>query len=217
MEKKIPFLETIYHLRTIEQIILYDKVMKVTAEEEKETIDFLRNEYERERLNYPFRAPDFNANAALWASKIVYFSAQFLLNRQNTNKDLNAFLPNCNENLTSSTFLSADLCLRFLPQIVEEFKIIDPDDVIIPILENHLQTFHYSAIGFPNAVEKIDFALFENESFKQLYLNRITFRKDIALSKIPAFNKMLQSNFGTYSKQFWNNFEPLTENTPTEK
>lgn len=214
MEKTLPFLETIYHLRTIEQIILYNKVMQVTAEEENEIIAFLQNEFEREQLNYPFEAPNFNANAALWASKIVYFSAQFLLNRQNTHKDLNAFLPNCKENLTASTFLSADLCLRFLPQIVQEFKSIDTTDVIIPILENHLQTFHYSAIGFPNSYEKINFTLFENKCFKQLYLNRITIQKDIALSKIPELNKMLQSNFGIYSKRFWNNFEPLTENTP---
>lgn len=213
MEKKCPFLETIYHLRTIEQIILYDKVMKVTVEEEKETIEFLRNEYQREALNYPFETPSFNEAAALWASKIIYFSAQFLLNRQNTDKELTAFLPNWTAALTVSTFLSADLCLRFLPQIVQEFKNIDSNDVIIPILENHLQTFHYSAIGFPNLLAKIDVTAFENDCFKQLYLNRITTRKDTNLSKMPELNKMLQSNFGTYSKQFWSNFEPLTENT----
>lgn len=217
MEKKLPFLETIYHLRTIEQIILYDKLMEVTKQEEKETIAFLNDEYEKERLNYPFEAPVFNEASALWASKIVYFSAQFLLNRQNTDKDLNAFLPDWKAEISASTVLSADLCLRFLPQIVQEFKNIDIDDVIIPILEKHLQTYHYSAIGFENHLEKIDFTLFKNDCFRQLYLNRITNRKDVALSKIRELNKMLQSNFGAYSKQFWNDFEPLTEITITEK
>lgn len=217
MEKKLPFLETIYHLRTIEQIILYDKLMEITKQEEKETIEFLNDEYENERLNYPFEAPVFNDASALWASKIVYFSAQFLLNRQNTDKDLNDFLPDWKAEITASTVLSVDLCLRFLPQIVQEFKNIDVDDVIIPILEKHLQTFHYSAIGFENRLEKIDFTVFENECFKQLYLNRITSRKDVALSTMPELNKMLQSNFGAYSKQFWRDFEPLTENTIIEK
>lgn len=217
MEKKLPFLETIYHLRTIEQIILYDKLMEVTKQEEKETIAFLNDEYEKERLHYPFEAPVFNETSALWASKILYFSAQFLLNRQNTDKDLNAFLPDWKQEINPSTVLSADLCLRFLPQIVQEFKNIDIDDVIIPILEKHLQTFHYSAIGFENRLDTIDFSLFENECFKQLYLNRITSRKDVALSTIPELNKMLQSNFGAYSKEFWRDFEPLTENTTTDK
>lgn len=217
MEKKLPFLETIYHLRTIEQIILYDKVTEITKLEEKETLEFLRDEYEKERLQYPFETPVFNEASAVWASKIIYFSAQFLLNRQNTDKDLTAFLPDWKEAISPSTLLSADLCLRFLPQIVQEFKNIDIDDMIIPILEKHLQTFHYSAIGFANRLEKMDFTLFDNDCFKQLYLNRITSRKDIALSTLPELNRMLQSNFGAYSKQFWNNFEPLTENTLTDK
>ncbi|WP_296150654.1 hypothetical protein [uncultured Flavobacterium sp.] len=209
--KKLPFLETIYHLRTIEQIILYDKVMKVSAQEEKETIDFLQDEYEREELDYPFQAPIFEEKASLWASKIVYFASQFLLNRENTNKDLDEFLPKYNGQITVSTHLSADLCLRFLPQVLQEFKRIDADDIIIPILENHLKTFHYSAIGFENSVENIDFKLFENDCFKQLYLNRITERKDIELSKIPEINVMLQRNFGDYQKVFWKNFENINE------
>lgn len=205
--KKLPFLETIYHLRTIEQIILYDKVIKVSAQEEKETMALLQDEYDREKFDYPFEAPIFEEKASLWASKIVYFAAQFLLNRENTNKDLNEFLPNYNGQITASTHLSADLCLRFLPQVVQEFKRIDADDVIIPILENHLKMFHYSAIGFENSFENIYFKLFENDCFKQLYLNRITDRKDIELSKIPKINVMLQRNFGDYQKVFWKNFE----------
>lgn len=209
--KKLPFLETIYYLRTIEQIILYDKVMEIADQEEKETIELLKDEYGKELLDYPFDAPLFDKEASIWASKIVYFSAQFLLNRENTGKDLNSFLPNFSGKITASALLSADLCLRFLPQIVQEFKNIDPDDLIIPILERHLKTFHYSTIGFESSLEQIDFKLFEDKCFKQLYLNRITDRKDIKLSKIPALNKMLQSNFGDYSKEFWRDFEIINE------
>lgn len=205
--KKLPFLETIYHLRTIEQLILYDKVMQVSSQEEKETIELLRDEYEKEQLDYPFTAPKFDENAALWASKIVYFASHFLLHRENTDKDLSRYLSKYKGEMTASAFLSADLCLRFLPQLVQEFKSIDADDPIIPILESHLKAFHYSAIGFENEWGAIDFKLFENDCFKQLYLNRITERKDTALSQIAAINVMLQRNFGNYPNVFWKHFE----------
>lgn len=209
--KKLPFLETIYHLRTIEQIILYDKVMKVTTQEEKETIELLRDEYEKEKLEYPFTAPNFEEKAALWASKIVYFSSHFLLHRENTDKDLSQYLPDYKGEMTAGVFLSADLCLRFLPQLLQEFKNIDADDIIIPILENHLKSFHYSAVGFKNDSFMVDYKLFNNQCFKQLYLNRITERKDNALSKIPEINTMLQSNFGNYTNVFWKHFENTNE------
>ena len=209
--KKLPFLETIYHLRTIEQIILYDKVMKISAQEEKETMELLQDEYEKEALDYPFQAPDFDKDSAFWASKIVYFSAQFLLNRENTAKDFNDFIPEFKGELSASAFLSADLCLRFLPQILEELKKIDADDIIIPVLEKHLLTFHYSAIGFDHEVESLDFRFFKNECFKQLYLNRITDRKDTKLARIPELNTMLLENFGDYQQVFWKNFEIINE------
>jgi len=205
--KKLPFLETIYHLRTIEQIILYDKMMQVSSQEEKETIELLRDEYDKEQLDYPFTAPKFEEKAALWASKILYFASQFLLHRENTNKDLDAYLPEYKGEMTVGAHLSADLCLRFLPQLLQEFKNIDADDVIILVLEKHLKKFHYSGIGFENKVEGIDFKLFENDCFKQLYLNRITERKDTELSKIPQINVLLQSNFGDYPNVFWKHFE----------
>lgn len=207
--KEFPFLETIYHLRTIEQLILYKKVMKVSAHEEAETIELLRDEYEKEQLGYPYKVPGFDESAALWASKIVYFSAQFLLIRGDTEKDLEKFLPAFGGTINASSMMSADLCLRFLPQILREFENIDPDDAIIPILVSHLKDFHYSNIGWEHTIDTIDMKILQDSCFRQLYLDRITERKDIQLSKIPEINKMLQGNFGNYAATFWKNFEPM--------
>ncbi|CAM3886884.1 MULTISPECIES: hypothetical protein [Flavobacterium] len=68
-DKKIPFLYTIYHLRSIEHAIIYDKKLDISKEEEKEVIELLKDEYEKEKLNYPFQAPVFDEVAALWGSK----------------------------------------------------------------------------------------------------------------------------------------------------
>lgn len=211
MEKKLPFLETLYNLRTIEQLILFGKAMEISAREETESIALLRVEYEKEQLNHPFESPAFDADAALWAGKMIYFSAQFLLNRENTGKDLNTFFPDFKKSVGVSALLSADLCMRFLPQILQEFRTIDIADPAIPILERHLETFHYSSIGFDGSSEKIDFKLFENQCFQQLYVDRVTERKAIGLSQIPQLNTTLRSNFGNYANVFWRNFEVINE------
>ncbi|MET3021651.1 hypothetical protein [Flavobacterium hydatis] len=201
---KTPFLDTIYHLRTIEQIILYDKVITISREEETDVTSFLETEYEREILDYPGIAPEFNSEAALWASKTVYLAAQLLLYREHNIKDLVMLLPDYKGEINASAILSADICLRFLPQIIMEMKRIDPDDLVIPILEKHLFQFHYSAVGFEVDIEKIDFEILaENDCLQQLYIDRIVQRKAIKFTESDFIKKQLEIGFGDYRKLFW--------------
>lgn len=198
------FLDTVYHLRTIEQIILTDKLITISKTEENETVLFLETEYEREILEYPGNVPKFNVEAALWAAKTVYVAAQLLLNREHKISDLNVLLPDFSGKEEVSAMLSADLCLRFLPQILAEMKRIDADDLVIPILEKHLYQFHYSAIGFEIEIEKIDFdTVASNDCLQQLYIDRIVQRKAIKYSESDFVKKQLEIGFGDYKKIFW--------------
>lgn len=206
----LPFIETLYHLRTIEQIILYNKTMKISEVESRDAVSFLESEFEREAMNYPFEVPKFNANAALWASKIVYFSAQLLLYRENKVNELNVFLPNFNAEIDASAILSADICLRFLPQIKDELKRMDSNDPILPILEQHLQQFHFSAIGFDLETENLDYQIiFSNDCLKQLFLDRVVARENYKLAEKPEINALLLANFGDYKKEFWNELKTI--------
>ena len=87
MSSKKAFLDTIYHLRTEEHIILYDKLIAIPSQDEADAVLFLATEYERESLDYPFTAPEFNPTAAIWGARLVYFSAQLLLYRDHKRKN----------------------------------------------------------------------------------------------------------------------------------
>jgi len=201
---KTPFLDTIYHLRTIEQIILYNKIMTVSRSEEIDTTSFLETEYENEILEYPDVTPKFNPDAALWAAKTVYSAAQLLLFREHKINELLDFLPKYHGEIDASALLSADICLRFLPQIILEMKRLDADDLVIPILENHLVQFHYSVIGYEIDIEKINFDVLDaNDSLKGLYLNRIVERKAVKFAEPDFIKKQLEIGFGDYKKVFW--------------
>lgn len=210
LNKKLPLAETIYQLRTIEQAILYDTILSISKAEEEDTISFLIDEYEKEKLNYPFQPPDFEPKAALWAAKTIYFATQFLINRKDTVKDFDVFLPNYDSPINSSALLSADLCLRFLPFLLNEFSRIDPEDVLIPILEEFLTNFHYSSIGYDLKTDyqqlNLDI-LKQNNCLEQLYLNRITEKKALPFVEIPYIKQQLMANFGDYQKVFWTDFE----------
>jgi hypothetical protein len=208
--KSSPFMETLYLLRTIEQIILYNKVMEISDTETQDAATFLEEEYQKETLNYPYTAPEFHAKAAIWASKIVYFSAQLLLYRENQVSDLTVFLPKYSGIMNASAILSADICLRFLPQIREELKRIDTEDPILPIIEQHLEQFHFSAVGFDSEKETTDTQLlFSDACLKQLYLDRIIERKAYRLAEKPEINACLLANFGDYKKEFWNELKTI--------
>jgi hypothetical protein len=190
---KTSFLDTIYHLRTTEQIILYDKLITISKEEEIDTISFLETEYEREILDYPGIAPKFNVAAGLWASKTVYFATQLLLYREHKISDLEMLLPDYNGEKDASAMLSADICLRFLPQIVAEMKRIDSDDLVIPILERQLYQFHYSAIGFEIDIENINFDIVASDDcLLQLYIDRVVQRKVLKFTESDFIKKQLE-------------------------
>lgn len=205
MEKiKTPFLDTIYHLRTIEQVILYDKLITIAQTEETEVALFLETEYEKEILEYPGIAPNFNSGAALWAARTVYLATQLLLHREHKMKDVKELLSFYIGVVDASAIISADLCLRFLPQIITEIRKIDPEDLIIEILEKHLIQFHYSAIGSDLDTESVNFEIIaENDCLLQLYIDRIVQRKSIKWAQSDFIKKQLEIGFGDYQKLFW--------------
>lgn len=204
MNNKRAFLDTIYHLRTEEQIILYDKLIEIPKYDETDAILFLESEYEKEVLHYPYTAPQFDAKAALWAAKTVYFAAQLFLYREHKIEELKTILPKYEGAMSASAMLSADCCLRFLPQINEELKIVDADDPVVGIFSDYLQQFHYSAIGFDVNCDEINLAIvFSDACLQQLYLDRIVERKDILLAGVPEIKTALLSGFGDYQKVFW--------------
>ena len=205
------FLKMLLNLRQ-EEVMLYDNLLSVQEAEEKEVLYFLEMEYQEEKTNYPHQAPNFHPSAALWAAKTVYFAAQLILYRENQPGELKALLPSFDGVINAESILSADLCLRFLPAIITKLKIIDPEDALIEVLEAHLITWHYSAIGQPLDWSAIAFDnIEENPCLYQLYLDRIIEHKVHVLAAIAPFKKGIQASLGWHSNLLWSDLN-LSQN-----
>ncbi|MBP9136445.1 MAG: hypothetical protein KBF31_05505 [Chitinophagales bacterium] len=202
------FYNTIYQLRTKEEIILYDKLFDIKEGDEALVKEFLQIEFNIESKNHPFSTPKYDAESALWAAKIVYTACQILLYREHKEAELTDLLPAFTQPITTEAILSADLCLRFLPQILAEAKLIDPEDYLIPILESILNQWHYSGIGIPLSLKNLDFELiFSNPCLEQLYIDRVIDKKDKKRAELPQMLEKIRATLGNYTEKYWNEFK----------
>ena len=204
MENKSPFLDTLFLLRKEGTLTVFSDLKTLTEKEEKEAEDFFESEFEKERLDFLSDKIPLSKEAAIWAAKVLYHSAQLYLIRKDTAKDLEKLIPQYRGEKDVSAILSADLSLRFLPQLLDALQIADSTDPLVKILENILQQFHYSGIGLDLNLEKINWEEeLKNKTYRKLYLERIVEKKAYSLAEIPYVNQLLIAEFGMYKDIFW--------------
>lgn len=201
------FLHSIQHLRQYEEVVLFGKLSSYSKEEQDAVVSFLEREYQHESLDYPQEVPEYNAQAALWAAQTVYTAAQLLLYRSQNEQDIAGMFPAYDGSITASAILSADLSLRFLPHLLRQLELIDPDDRLIPVLEKVLQQWHYSAVQPTSTFKKEQIEVVtNNKCLHQLYINRIIQYKNLDLARSDAFNIGVKSALGIYADVYWKEF-----------
>jgi hypothetical protein len=204
METKSPFLDTLFLLRKDECITIFTDLQEISKKEEQDAADYFESEFEKERQEFLSDQINCDKETAVWAAKILYHSAQLYLIRENTAKDLQKLIPEFKGKRDISSILSADLSLRFLPQIISALQNADPEDTLVKMLENILQQFHYSAVGFDMDLSKINWEEeLKDKTYRKLYLERIVEKKAYSLAEIPYINQLLIAEFGMYKDIFW--------------
>ncbi len=204
LESKSPFLDTLFLLRKEECITIFTDFHEISEKEESDAADYFEAEFEKERLEFLSDQISFDKKTAVWAAKILYHSVRLHLIRENTAKDLNRLIPPYSGNRNIPAILSADLSLRFLPQIISALHDADPEDVLMSMLENVLRRFHYSAVGMDLELEPINWEEeLKDRTYRKLYLERIVERKSYKLAEIPYINQLLIAEFGLHKDVFW--------------
>lgn len=212
METKSPFLDTIFLLRKEECITLFSSLQQISPQEEVEAGDYFETEFEKERLEFLSDQLPCNKEAAVWAAKVLYHSAQLYLIRENTEKNIENLIPGFKGTRDISSILSTDLSLRFLPQVIVALNTVDPEDPLIVMLENILMQFHYSGIGYGLDLKNVNWKEeLKDSTYRKLYLERIVEKRDYKLAEIPFINKLLTAEFGMHKDAFWKELKTITE------
>ncbi|VEH18961.1 Uncharacterised protein [Chryseobacterium nakagawai] len=212
LETKSPFLDTIFLLRKNECITLFSSIQTISQKEEAEAEVYFETEFEKERLEFLYDRIICNKITAVWAAKILYHSAQLYLIRENTASNLENLIPAYKGPRDVSSILSADLSLRFLPEVIVALNSVDPEDPLIKMLEDILTEFHYSAIGYDLDLEVVNWQEeLKDRTYRKLYLERIVDKKDYKLAEIPFINTLLIAEFGMHKEAFWRELKIITE------
>ena len=215
METRSPFLDTLFLLRKEGTMTIFSDIKSISQKEEQDAADYFESEFEKERLEFLSDKINCDREIAVWAAKVLYHSAQLHLIRENTAKDLSQLIPLFKGKREINSILSADLSLRFLPQIISVLQDVDPEDPLIKILENILQQFHYSGIGFDLDLEKIDWEEeLKDKTYRKLYLERVVENKAYRLAEIPYVNQLLMAEFGMHKDVFWKDLQIINTEKP---
>ncbi|KAA2217886.1 hypothetical protein FW780_18540 [Chryseobacterium sediminis] len=199
-------------LRKEECITLFSSLQQISPQEEAEAGVYFETEFEKERLEFLSDQLICNKETAVWAAKILYHSAQLYLIRENTEKNIGNLIPEFKGTRDISSVLSADLSLRFLPQVIVALNTVDPEDTLIPMLENILVQFHYSGIGYDLDLKNVNWQEeLKDKTYRKLYLERIVEKKDYKLAEIPFINKLITAEFGIHKDAFWRELKTITE------
>lgn len=212
METKSPFLDTIFLLRKSECITLFSNIQTISTKEEQEAELYFEAEFEKERLEFLSDHLICNTTTAVWAAKILYHSAQLYLIRENTANNLEQLIPKFKGTRDVSSILSADLSLRFLPEVMLALNSLDPEDPLIKMLEEILTEFHYSGIGYDLNLKQVKWEEeLKDKTYRKLYLERIVEKKDYKLAEVPFINKLLMAEFGMHKEAFWRELKIITQ------
>ena len=207
------FLQTIRHLREQEEMLVYDRLITTTRTEEEAVGDFLRKEYETESVGFPGDPPAFSKTAAVWAARIVYDASQLLLFRTRNEKDPGQQLEDYPGTIDAAAILSADLCLRCLPDVIAKAREINPDDVLVSVLEDILMKWHFSGVGYFRKFEVVDGVgvdeafdwgpVLSNDCLRRLYADRVIRGRVTALANSRALRSETRAALGDHTDYFW--------------
>lgn len=193
-------------------MLIYDRLISTTRAEEEAVGVFLQEEYEKEIVGFPGYPPPFEQAAAVWAAKIVYNASQLLLSRDQNNRDLAQLLAGYPATIDAAAILSADLCLRCLPDVVAKAREISPDDALIPLLEGILRIWHYSGVGYFKGGAPFDWAaVLTNDCLRRLYVDRVIGRRAVVLANSPVLRSEIRAALGDHGAYFWKELQQYDE------
>jgi hypothetical protein len=127
------------------EVVLREKP-RVARRPEPEAREFLERAYAEYRLEVASPLIDFDAGAALAAGELVRQACWFLVNRDEPAAELMKCLVLPGTPTTPAQHLSADLVLRFLPQVHRRARSLAPDDQLPGLLAEVLRRWPLTGV-----------------------------------------------------------------------
>ena len=161
------------------------QVTLLEAQDVSEAGKMLHTYYQDDILEMPYAAPGFSEEAAVWAAEYLYKAVQLIVFRDVEEEMIKNELKPFSGQLTPAVIYSADLLLRYLPQLFDLAKGLAPGDVLVQILKNTAQQWPYSSVGIELNESVDDKLILEFPSLRYTYIDRVIRANDKQRMKDP--------------------------------
>ncbi|CAN5802394.1 hypothetical protein BH09VER1_BH09VER1_49530 [soil metagenome] len=172
---------------------------KLVAEDPEE-IGSLVQDFDRvARLNLAVDAPGLDLEVGKWAAALLYRMSQLVVLRTIEAEEVAAsFQVRCPSERSPATDYSADLFLRYLPDVHALAKRLAADDPLVAQLEKLAGDWPLSSVGMKDIARgRID-SFIHDASLRQLYVDRIIENKAFHLAQEPEMAEEIRVSCGVF-------------------
>jgi hypothetical protein len=184
------------------------QLLTFEAEDLRLAMVHLQQYYEDDIQEMPSVAPSFDPTAALWAARYLYTAVQFILLRNLDETTMQEHLLPYTGEQTAAAMYSADLTLRYLPDLFDLAKGLSPNDPLVKQMKETAQLWPFSSAGIAMSEELELSVIFSHVSLQQAYIDRIIAAKDLHKCRQADCYPLVLEALGAFATNLWPQFEP---------
>jgi hypothetical protein len=209
--KLFSFLQTLF---TEGSVAVEGKLFSFNEEDEADSVRLLQQWYEDDKLELPHSAPSFWADAALWAARHVYLSLQLIVIRDAEEEEVHKTLQPYRGLMSPDAICSADITLRYLPDVLSLAKGLAPADIMVAKLKETASQWPFSSVGIDADIELMNEDIILNHpSLRIAYIDRIIEKKDSKRTDNINIKEGVREALGSYSFLLWPRFSEIERTT----
>jgi hypothetical protein len=157
------------------------------ADQDADAPDAMREVDVVARLDAPGDPPVLDVPAAVWAAGVLNAACRLLVYRDLTLGPDTPLAPPCPSGPSASAVWSADLTLRYLPDVLRHARAVAQDDPLVAALLELARAWPLSSVGVPGVPRPLDLThVWSHPSLRQLYVDRVIERQDNERLNDPA-------------------------------
>jgi hypothetical protein len=161
--------------------------------------DVLRQMDGHARLEAPGEPPRLAIEAAVWGALMIYRGAQLLVHRDAGSGWVQRALADpCPEKPSPEAAWSADLALRYLPDLLSLARGIAEGDPLVEELKRIGSDWPLSSVGARDVTARDLSSFVDHASLRRLYVDRVVERRDLSRLGHPRVDEAVREALGAY-------------------
>jgi len=191
-------------------VIVPRTISPLDEDDVQSSLIILREFYEHDVFTMPGEPLTFDSDAAAWAARYIFYVSQLILLRDVDEDVMKGYLSPFEGVQSAEAIYSADLLLRYLPDLFRLGSGLSPGDPLVANMEKTALAWPYSSIGLKDITAEIPHEVLNNDSLKLAYIDRVIDKKDTGRLSGAVEKELLKEVLGNHGQLLWPGLELLS-------